>query len=195
MYEDENTTGRVLVGMYEDENTTGRVLVGMYEDENTTGRVLVGMYEDENTTGRVLVGMYEDENTTGRTQVQFQLPFGKYCFAIHCSCSLLSRLVTRASFIQQAFGSVLTQYSPTVQLLSCSEDDCCLVSCNLEFGTSRPCLSPSPRATLSQAPTPPITSATFSTVRVGSEGETQAEGEDSEENSELTTLCSFQSIS
>ena len=33
----------------------------MYEDENTTGRVLVGMYEDENTTGRVLVGMYEDE--------------------------------------------------------------------------------------------------------------------------------------
>ena len=51
-----------------------------------------------------------------------------------------------------------------------------MVSCSLESGTS------SQHPTFQQFPTSAITSFTFSTVRVGSEGETQAEGEDNKQH-------------
>ena len=99
------------------------------------------------------------------------VPLAKYCVAIVAAFSSSHLWSSLASFSQEASGSVLTQYSPSTQLFSLSVDDCCLILRNLKRGISRPKNPP----TFFQSLTSPITSLTFSTVRVESEREAWGE--------------------
>ena len=107
------------------------------------------------------------------------VPLPKYCVAIAAAFSSSHLWSSLASFSQEASGSVLTQYSPSAQLFSLSVEDCCSILSNWDCGISRPKNPP----TFFQSLTSPITSVTFSTVRVESKGEAWGKEEDSENHS------------